>query len=121
MVLPIVVPLWGKIVLFSLAKKLTVVAAARIYGFPRLYRKSQHAVRCELLYRSEFERRTFCKIPMDPSHFYSLSAAQVSVEKPRYPGPLGRACAWCVEASRQGEAVCCGVPKVKPLVLRSCL
>ena len=45
MILPIVIPLWGKLVLFSIAKKLTVVAAARIYGFPRLYRKSQHAVR----------------------------------------------------------------------------
>ena len=43
--LPLVIPLWGKIVLFSLAKKLTVVAAARLYGFPRLYRKSQQTVR----------------------------------------------------------------------------
>ena len=41
----IVIPLWGKLVLFGVAKKLTVLLAARIYGFPRLYRKSQHTIR----------------------------------------------------------------------------
>ena len=37
-----------KILLFAVAKKLTVIAAARLYGFPRLYRHSQHTVRQEL-------------------------------------------------------------------------
>ena len=45
MLLPFVVPLWGKIVAISVAKKITVLLAARIYGFPRLYRKSQKTVR----------------------------------------------------------------------------
>ena len=32
--LPLVIPLWGKLLLFGVAKKLTVLAAARLYGFP---------------------------------------------------------------------------------------
>ena len=45
MVLPIVIPLWGKLLAISVAKKITVILVARVYGFPRLYRKSQKAVR----------------------------------------------------------------------------
>lgn len=46
MVLPvIVIPLWGKLLALSVAKKITVLLAARYYGFPRIYRKSLHSVR----------------------------------------------------------------------------
>ncbi|EIE23204.1 hypothetical protein COCSUDRAFT_33282 [Coccomyxa subellipsoidea C-169] len=40
-----VIPLWGKIVALSLAKKVTVLVIAKLYGFPRLYRRSQKLVR----------------------------------------------------------------------------
>ncbi|BDA50187.1 hypothetical protein COCOBI_15-3160 [Coccomyxa sp. Obi] len=40
-----VIPLWGKIVALSLAKKITVLVVAKLYGFPRLYRRSQKLVR----------------------------------------------------------------------------
>ena len=39
------VPLWATIVGLSLAKKATVLIAAKLYGIPRLYRRSQKAVR----------------------------------------------------------------------------
>ena len=39
------VPLWATIVGLSLAKKVTVLIAAKLYGIPRLYRRSQKAVR----------------------------------------------------------------------------
>ncbi|CAK0786760.1 hypothetical protein CVIRNUC_009974 [Coccomyxa viridis] len=38
-------PLWATIVGLSLAKKVTVLIAAKLYGIPRLYRRSQKAVR----------------------------------------------------------------------------
>jgi len=41
----VVIPLWGKIVLASLAKKGLIVSAGYLYGFPTLYRKSQKLVR----------------------------------------------------------------------------
>ncbi|KAK9903571.1 hypothetical protein WJX75_009100 [Coccomyxa subellipsoidea] len=40
-----VIPLWGKIVALSLAKKVTILVVAKLYGFPRLYRRSQKLVR----------------------------------------------------------------------------
>ena len=39
------IPLWATIVGLSLAKKVTVLIAAKLYGIPRLYRRSQKAVR----------------------------------------------------------------------------
>jgi hypothetical protein len=33
-----VIPLWGKILALSLAKKVTVLVIAKLYGIPRLYR-----------------------------------------------------------------------------------
>lgn len=39
------IPLWGKIVMISLAKKGLILSAGYMYGFPRLYRKSQKLVR----------------------------------------------------------------------------
>lgn len=41
----LVVPLWGKIAALSLAKKGLILTAGYLYGFPRLYRRSQKLVR----------------------------------------------------------------------------
>jgi hypothetical protein len=41
-----VVPLWAKLAALWIGKKGLILVAAKVYGIPRLYRKSQHAVRC---------------------------------------------------------------------------
>ncbi len=40
-----VVPLWAKLGVLWIGKKALVYVAAKVYGIPRLYRKSQRLVR----------------------------------------------------------------------------
>jgi hypothetical protein len=58
-----VVPLWAKLAALWIGKKGLILVAAKVYGIPRLYRKSQHAVRCVMNMLSMFSTgvsRIFC-------------------------------------------------------------